>query len=115
MGVLLKKRSTKEGPVPCDEKLCVISSEKKIPIKQKDQGSVAIPCTIKDRTFKKVLVDSGSSVSLMPLSIFKKLGIEKISGSGTKLKFVDHTIKQSYGIAEDVLVEIDNFVFPIDF
>ena len=54
-------------------------------------------------------------MSLIPLSIFKKLGIEKISGSGTKLKFADHTIKQSYGIAKDVLVEIDSFVFPIDF
>src|ERR1044072_8586433 len=51
----------------------------------------------------------------MPLSIFKKLGIEKISESGTKLKFVDHTIKKSYGIAEDVLVEIENFTFLVDF
>ena len=74
-----------------------------------------IPCTIKDRTFKRVLIDFGSSVSLMPLSIFKKLGIEKISGSGTKLKFADHTIKKSYGVAEDVLVEIENFSFPVDF
>ena len=76
---------------------------------------MAIPCTIKDRTFKKVLIDYGSSVSLMSLSIFKKMGIEKISESGTKLKFADHTIKQSYGIAKYVLVEIDNFVFPVDF
>ena len=34
---------------------------------------------------------------------------------GKKLKFVDHAIKQSYGINEDVLGEIDNFVFPVDF
>ena len=90
-------------------------AREKIPIKQKDSGSVAIPCTIKYRKFKRVLIDYGSSVSLMPLSIFKKMGIEKISESGIKLKFVDHTIKQSYGIAEDVLVEIDNFIFPVDF
>ena len=90
-------------------------TEKKIPIKQKDLGFVAIPCIIKDRNFKSVLIDSGSSVSLIPLSIFKKLGIEKISGSGIKLKFVDHTIKLSHGIVEDILVEINNFVFPIDF
>src|ERR1051325_461095 len=51
----------------------------------------------------------------MPLSIFKRLGIEEISGSGTKLKFFDHTIKKSYGIAEDVLVEIENFAFLVDF
>ena len=54
-------------------------------------------------------------MNLIPLSIFKKLGIEKISESGTKLKFADHTIKQPYGIAEDVLIEIENFVFPVDF
>ena len=101
--------------MPCDEKVCVIAPKRKIPVKQKDPGSVATPCTIKDITFKRVMVDSGSSVSLMSLSIFKKLGIEKISGSGTKLKFADHTIKQSYGMAEDVLVEINNFVFPFDF
>src|ERR1051325_7092696 len=51
----------------------------------------------------------------MPLSIFKRLGIKKISRSGTELKFADHTIKKSYGIAEDVLVEIEKFAFPVDF
>src|SRR3954468_19848529 len=85
------------------------------PIKKKEPGVVAIPCTINDRSFQMVLIDSGSSLSLMPLSIFKKLDIGKISESETKLKFTDHTIKQSYGIAEDVLVEIDKFVFPVDF
>ena len=54
-------------------------------------------------------------MSLIPLLIFKKLGIEKISGSGTKLKFADHTINQSYGIVEDALVEIYNFGFLVDF
>ena len=54
-------------------------------------------------------------MSLILSSIFKNLGIEKISGSGRKLKFTDHTVKQSYGIVEDVLVEIRNFVFLVDF
>src|SRR3954463_2651923 len=97
------------------EKYGRISPEKRIPIKQKDPGSVAIPCTINNRTFMKVLIDSGASVSLMPLSIFKKLGIEKVSERGTELKFTDHTMKRSYGVAEDLLVEIDKFVFPVDF
>ena len=74
-----------------------VAPKRKIPIKKRDMWSVTIPCTIKGRVFKKVLVNFGSSVSLIPLSIFQKLGIEKISKSGTKLKFVDHTIKQSMG------------------
>ena len=102
--VLSKKKLTGVGSVPVDEKLCTIVPERKILVTQRDMGSVEIPCTIKDRSFKRVLVDSGSSVSLILLSIFKKLGIEKISRSGTKLKFVDHTIKQSYGITLDVLI-----------
>ncbi|XP_050915014.1 uncharacterized protein LOC127129961 [Lathyrus oleraceus] len=45
----------------------------KIPIKKKDIVSVTIPCTIGNRTFKMELIDLGASVSLMPLSIYKKL------------------------------------------
>ena len=91
--VLAKKRPIEDGSMPGNkDKSCAISPERKIPIKQKDPGSVAIPCTVKGKTFK-VLIDSGFSVSLVPLSICQRLGIEKIRRSGTKLKFVDHTIK----------------------
>ncbi|XP_058771913.1 uncharacterized protein LOC131645257 [Vicia villosa] len=75
--VISKKKPTRGEGVVKKEKCCAISPEKRIPIKQKDPGSAAIPCTIKNRTFMKVLIDSGASVSLMPLSTFKKLGIEK--------------------------------------
>ncbi|XP_058783841.1 uncharacterized protein LOC131658579 [Vicia villosa] len=112
--VISKKRPVGSDPENVTEKCAKVSPERRIPIKKKDLGAVAIPCTINDKMFKKVLIDSGSSVSLMPLSIFRKLEIGKISESETKLKFADHTIK-SYGIAEDVLVEIHNFVFPVDF
>ncbi|XP_050909504.1 uncharacterized protein LOC127123318 [Lathyrus oleraceus] len=50
----------------------------KIPVKKKDRGSVTIPCTIGDRSFKKALIDLGASVSLMPLSIYKRLGIGRM-------------------------------------
>src|SRR3954469_11531176 len=65
--------------------------------------------------FKKALIDSGSSVSLMPLCIFKKLELGEVKESKKKLRFADHTTKKSYGVAEDVLVEVDKFVFAVDF
>lgn len=43
-------------------------------MKKKDRGSVTIPCTIGDRSFKKALIDLGVSVSLMSLSIYKGWG-----------------------------------------
>src|SRR3954470_20066020 len=113
--VMAKKRSVEGEQKIATEKCGLVSSARKIPIKRKDPGAVAIPCTINNITFKKVLLDSGSSVSLMPLSIFKKLKLQKISESKTQLRFADHTVKKSYGVAKDVLVEVDKFVFPVDF
>ncbi|XP_058780920.1 uncharacterized protein LOC131655025 [Vicia villosa] len=113
--VIAKKKPTGDEQKGVTEKCERISPERRIPIKKKDPGAVAIPCTINDINFPKVLIDSGASVSLMPLSIFKKLGIGTVRKKGTKLKFAEHTIKQAYGVAEDVLVEIDRFIFPVDF
>ncbi|XP_050895372.1 uncharacterized protein LOC127101990 [Lathyrus oleraceus] len=87
----------------------------KIPIKKKDRGSVTIPCTIGDRSFNKALIDLGASVSLMSLSIYKKLGIGDVQDTRMTLQFVDLSVKKPYGIVEDVLVRIDKFVFLVDF
>ncbi|XP_050875512.1 uncharacterized protein LOC127079133 [Lathyrus oleraceus] len=57
----------------------------------------------------------GASVSLMPLSIYKKLGIDSIQDTLMTLQFVDRSVRRSYGIVEDVLVKIDKSVFLVDF
>ncbi|KAI5387726.1 hypothetical protein KIW84_073717 [Lathyrus oleraceus] len=36
-------------------------------------------------------------------------------GGRMTLQFADHSVKKPYGIDEDVLVQIDKFVFPVDF
>ncbi|XP_050877395.1 uncharacterized protein LOC127081156 [Lathyrus oleraceus] len=84
-------------------------------MKKKDQGAVTIPCTIGDRSFNKALIDLGASVSIMLLSIYKKLGIGVVQDTRMTLQFSDHSVKKPYGIVEDVLVKIDKFVFPVDF
>lgn len=86
-----------------------------MPVKKKDRGSVTIPCIIGNRTLKKMLIDLGASVSLMPLSIYKKLGIGTVQDTRMTLSFPNHLVKQPYGVVEDVQVKIDKFVFPIDF
>ncbi|XP_050916766.1 uncharacterized protein LOC127131927 [Lathyrus oleraceus] len=98
--IISKKRSTETDPIP---------------VKKKDRGSVTIPCTIGDRSFKKALIDLGASVSLMSLSIYKRLGIGKVQDTRMTLQFVDHFVKRPYGVVEDVLVKIDKFVFSVDF
>ncbi|XP_050876360.1 uncharacterized protein LOC127080073 [Lathyrus oleraceus] len=113
--VITEKRPIGNGLVAVNEKCSAISPDRKIPNKQKDPRAVTFPCTIKDKTFKKVLIDSGAGVSLMPLSIYQRLGIGNVSDTRTNLQFADHSIKNAYGIVEDVLVTIDQFGFPVDF
>ncbi|XP_050908712.1 uncharacterized protein LOC127122415 [Lathyrus oleraceus] len=57
----------------------------------------------------------GASVSLMPLSIYKKLGIGYMQDTRMTLQFADRSVRRPYGIVEDVLVKINKFVFPVDF
>ncbi|XP_050890487.1 uncharacterized protein LOC127095905 [Lathyrus oleraceus] len=110
-----KKEPIGDGSVTFNENCSAIASGRRIPIKQKDPGSVLVSCTIKDKTFKKVLIDSGASVSLTPLSIYQRLGIGKVNDPWTNLKFADHSINNAYGIAEDINVTIEEFSFPVDF
>lgn len=52
----------------------VISTESLMQ-KNEDPGAFTIPCTIGLLHFSKTLCDLGASINLMPLSIYKKLGL----------------------------------------
>ncbi|KAI5417495.1 hypothetical protein KIW84_042199 [Lathyrus oleraceus] len=101
--VMDEKKPTAEEQVAWKEKYSANSLGQKIPNKQKDPRMATVPCTVKEKTFKKVLIDPGASVSLMPLSIYHRLDIKNVSDTETNLKFTDHSRKDAYGIAEDVL------------
>ncbi|XP_058760661.1 uncharacterized protein LOC131634012 [Vicia villosa] len=113
--IISNKRTIERDPIILTKNCSTILQGTKIPVKKKDRGFVTIPCTIGDRSFKKSLIDLGASVILMPLSIYKRLGIGKVQDTRMTLQFADHYVKRPYGIVEDVLVKIDKFLFPVDF
>ncbi|KAL5565251.1 hypothetical protein UlMin_028415 [Ulmus minor] len=94
---------------------CSAILQRKLPPTLKDPGSFTIPCTIGDFEFDKVLCDLGASINLMPLSIFKKLGLGEVKPTTVSLQLADRSIKHPRGIIEDVLVKVDKFIFPADF
>ncbi|KAJ9541561.1 hypothetical protein OSB04_028067 [Centaurea solstitialis] len=63
----------------------------------------------------KALCDLGASINLMPLSIFKSLGIGEARPTTVTLSLADKTIAYPEGKIEDVLVQVDKFIFPADF
>ena len=62
----------------------------------------------------RALCDLGSSVSLMPYSIFKRLGLGKLSPTRIFLQLADRSIKYPMGILEDVPIKVGDFYVPID-
>ncbi|GJZ08735.1 putative reverse transcriptase domain-containing protein [Tanacetum coccineum] len=86
-----------------------------IPRKEKDPGSFTLPCLINNVFFNNTLVDLGASVSVMPLSTYLNLGLGELAHTKLTVEIVDRTVKYPKEIAENVLVGIGKFVFPVDF
>ncbi|GJT65046.1 mitochondrial proton/calcium exchanger protein-like protein isoform X1 [Tanacetum coccineum] len=86
-----------------------------IPRKEKDQRSFTLPCFINDVCFDNALVDLRASVSVMPLSTYLNLGLGELAHTRLTVELADRTVKYPKGIAENVLVGIGKFTFPVDY
>ncbi|PHT24754.1 hypothetical protein CQW23_35573 [Capsicum baccatum] len=83
--------------------------------KKADPRDLTIPCTIGSLDFAKALCDLGASINLMPLSIYKKLGLGDPTPTNMRLVMADKSVKRPVGILNDVLVKVSSFIFPADF
>ena len=54
-------------------------------------------------------------MNLLPYSIYKQLGLGELKPTSITLSLVDRSVKIPRGIIEDVLVQVDNFYYPVDF
>nr|GEW21422.1 DNA-directed DNA polymerase [Tanacetum cinerariifolium] len=61
------------------------------------------------------LGDSGASINLVPLSIWKKLSLPELTHTQMTLELADRSITCPKGVAEDVFVKVGKFHFPTDF
>ncbi|GJX59885.1 DNA-directed DNA polymerase [Tanacetum coccineum] len=87
----------------------------KLSSKEKDLGSFTIPCDIGQLHIDNALVDLGASISLMPYTMYKKLGLGEPKATRMSLELADGSIQYPRGIIENVLIKVDKFVLPIDF
>nr|GEY07928.1 hypothetical protein [Tanacetum cinerariifolium] len=84
-------------------------------IKEKDPGSFTLPCFINNVCCDNSLVDLGASVSVIPLSTYLNIGLGELAHTKLTVEFADRIMKYPKGIAENVLVSIGKFVFPLEF
>ncbi|XP_075103637.1 uncharacterized protein LOC142178211 [Nicotiana tabacum] len=71
--ILSSKRKLEETTLVKLNTHCNAILQNRIPQKCVDLGSFTIPCSLGNETFDKALCDSGASINLLPLSIFRKL------------------------------------------
>ncbi|GKD42197.1 putative nucleotidyltransferase, ribonuclease H, partial [Tanacetum coccineum] len=61
----------------------------KLPLKEKDPGSFTIPCDIGNLHIDNALADLGASISLMPYSMYEKLGLGEPKPTRMSLELAD--------------------------
>ncbi|GJS16999.1 zinc finger, CCHC-type containing protein [Tanacetum coccineum] len=88
---------------------------KKITRKEDIGGNFEIPCNIGGPKYINALVDQGSDVNVMPLSTYMKLTDKRLAETDIRLSLASHSYIYPLGIAEDILVEVVEHVYPVDF
>ncbi|GJX63014.1 putative ribonuclease H-like domain-containing protein [Tanacetum coccineum] len=78
-------------------------------------GSFTIPCDIGNLHIDNALADLGASISLMPYTMYEKLGLGEPKPTRMSLELADRPIQYPRGIVENVLIKVDKFILPIDF
>ncbi|GJS48753.1 putative reverse transcriptase domain-containing protein [Tanacetum coccineum] len=90
-------------------------SKNHLPPKEQDPGSFILLCSIGKLDFNNALADLGASISVMPLPMYKRLGIGKLKPINMVIEMTDNTKCTPKGIVENLLIKIDKFIFPVDF
>ncbi|GJR61544.1 ribonuclease H-like domain-containing protein [Tanacetum coccineum] len=114
-GLLSNKTRLEEACTVTMNERCFTILLNKLPSKEKDPGSFTIPCDIGHLHIDNALADLGASISLMPYTMYEKLGLGEPKPTRMSLELADRSIQYPRGIAEDVYIKIDKFVLPNDF
>ena len=61
------------------------------------------------------LIDLRANVIFLPFSMYLQLGLGELKPTSVTLQLADRSIRKLIRVVENVLVEVDNFYYPIDF
>ncbi|XP_071927623.1 uncharacterized protein [Coffea arabica] len=113
--IMTRKRKLEDCETIALTEECSAIIQNKLPPKLKDPGSFSIPCTIGNVDFSKALCDLGASVSLIPLTVARQLGLHELKRTNITLQLADRSIRYPVGVLENVLIKVQKFIIPVDF
>ncbi|KAI3721759.1 hypothetical protein L2E82_32777 [Cichorium intybus] len=109
-----KKKLKGDETIKVNENVSAII-QKRLPPKYKDPGVFTVPCKLGDTYIPRVMLDLGASINVLPLSIFKNLKKGTLKRTGVVIQLADKSTVRPKGVLEDILVQVNNLVFPADF
>ncbi|XP_027124316.2 uncharacterized protein [Coffea arabica] len=89
--------------------------QRKLPPKCGELGMFTIPCKIGNTSIRNAMLDLGASINVMPKAIYASLNLGPLKETGIIIQLADRTNAYPDGVIEDVLVQVNNLVFPADF
>ncbi|GJX23412.1 putative nucleotidyltransferase, ribonuclease H [Tanacetum coccineum] len=113
--LLARKGKTEETSKIILNERCSAMLLNKISFKEKDPGSFTIPCVIGKVGIDKALTDLGASISLMPYSMYARLDLGELKLTRMCIELANKSTQYPRGVAENVIVKIDKFIFHVDF
>ncbi|KAL4334938.1 hypothetical protein GQ457_07G004360 [Hibiscus cannabinus] len=113
--VVFRKTRIGEFVTAAGIEACLAMMHNKVPAKKTNPGSFKIPCSIGNNYSTKALCDPGASITLMPKSVFQKLGIGESKPTNVMLQLADRSYVQPEGKIKDIMVRVDKFIFPVEF
>ncbi|XP_057528868.1 uncharacterized protein LOC130807611 [Amaranthus tricolor] len=112
--VLSNKRKLSKTGVKTLRGECNAILKCKVPKKEADPASFTIPVNFGEVLVNKALADLGASVSIMSLSLCKRINAE-IKPTRMSLQLDDRSVRFPVGVVEDFPVQIGKFYVPCDF
>ncbi|XP_070682432.1 uncharacterized protein [Malus domestica] len=108
------KRISNKEVVKVSENISAVL-QRKLPTKCKDPGSFTIPCVIGNNKFEHAMLDLGASINVMPYSIYASMNLGELKNDGVIIQLANRSNAYPKGVLEDVLVQVNDLVFPADF
>ncbi|XP_068305092.1 uncharacterized protein [Pyrus communis] len=107
------RRFNDQETVALREEVSVVL-QRKLPSKLKDASSFTIPGVIGGKEFRRALCDLGASINLMPYSVYESLNLGNLKETKVLIQLVDRSNRYPKCLLEDVLVEVNELIFPAD-
>lgn len=111
--ILSGKQNLKHGENIALLEECNVVNQRNLPPKLTDPCRLTILCSIGSLTIGHDLCDLGSNINLISLSMMRKSNCGKPKPTQTNLMLVDRSISYPYGVLEDVLVRVNDLLFPV--